>query len=224
MYRGEITMARNKNPEETLKLIVDEALKLFVEKGYDNTSIQDIIDRLGGLSKGAIYHHFKSKEEIFEAVGKKIGNENAAWFIKIRDDDTMTGYEKLKMILKSATSNPNQEAIFSMTSGMMNDPKFLALQIAEIFELVAPKYIQPIIEQGIKDGSIKTEYPKEMAEVIIVLTNIWLNPMIIDITPEEMASKCHFFNKLLQGIGLDLLDETMINQYTQYCKMYHNKK
>ena len=39
-------------------------LALFFEKGYDNTSIQDIIDGLGGLTKGAVYHHFKSKEDI----------------------------------------------------------------------------------------------------------------------------------------------------------------
>ena len=53
-------MARNKHPEETVNLILDVALALFFEKGYDNTSIQDIIDGLGGLTKGAVYHHFKS--------------------------------------------------------------------------------------------------------------------------------------------------------------------
>ena len=54
-------MARNKHPEETVNLILDVAFHLFMEKGYEHTSIQDIIDQLGGLSKGAIYHHFKSK-------------------------------------------------------------------------------------------------------------------------------------------------------------------
>ena len=61
-------MARNKHPEETVNLILDVALALFFEKGYDNTSIQDIIDGLGGLTKGAVYHHFKSKEDILSAA------------------------------------------------------------------------------------------------------------------------------------------------------------
>ena len=61
-------MARNKFPEETRRLIVETAAKLFLEKGYEKTSIQDIINNLGGLSKGAIYYHFKSKEEIMYAV------------------------------------------------------------------------------------------------------------------------------------------------------------
>ena len=62
------TVARNKHPEETVQLILDVAFRLFIEKGYEHTSIQDILDHLGGLSKGAIYHHFKSKEDILVAV------------------------------------------------------------------------------------------------------------------------------------------------------------
>ena len=61
-------MARNKHPEETVNLIVSVAFRKFTEKGYEHTSIQDIIDNLGGMSKGAIYHHFKSKEDILMAV------------------------------------------------------------------------------------------------------------------------------------------------------------
>ena len=52
-------MARSKNPEGTVNLIMDAAFRLFMEKGYEHTSVQDIIDNLGGLSKGAIYQHFK---------------------------------------------------------------------------------------------------------------------------------------------------------------------
>ena len=62
-------MARNKHPEQTRNFILETAFRLFIEKGYERTSIQDIIDQLGGLSKGAIYHHFKSKEEIMDALG-----------------------------------------------------------------------------------------------------------------------------------------------------------
>ena len=49
-------MARNKYPEVTVERILDVSQRLFLEKGYDNTTIQDIVDELGGLSKGAIYY------------------------------------------------------------------------------------------------------------------------------------------------------------------------
>ena len=61
-------MARNKYPEETVEKILTAARRLFLEKGYEKTTIRDIVDQLGGLTKGAVYHHFKSKEEIMDAI------------------------------------------------------------------------------------------------------------------------------------------------------------
>ena len=56
-------MSRNKYPEETLKLIFDAATRLFTEKGFEKTSLQDIMNQTQ-ISKGAISHHVTSKEEI----------------------------------------------------------------------------------------------------------------------------------------------------------------
>ena len=69
-------MARNKYPEVTVEKILEVSQRLFIEKGYDNTTIQDIVNELGGLTKGAIYHHFKSKEEIIDALGEKLFFDN----------------------------------------------------------------------------------------------------------------------------------------------------
>ena len=91
-------MARNKHPEETVNLILDTAFSLFMEKGYEHTSIQDLLNNLGGLSKGAIYHHFKSKEEILEAVTDRMTKESNRLLGVIRDRTDITGREKLKMI------------------------------------------------------------------------------------------------------------------------------
>ena len=70
-------MARNKHPEQTVKLILDTASTLFFQKGYDHTTLQDIIDATH-LSKGAIYHHFASKEAILIAVADRMGEYNTA--------------------------------------------------------------------------------------------------------------------------------------------------
>ncbi len=61
-------MARNKYPDQTVEKILDVAFGLFCSKGYDNTSISDIVAGLDGLTKGAIYHHFDSKEAILDAA------------------------------------------------------------------------------------------------------------------------------------------------------------
>ena len=52
-------MARNRHPEATVERILTEAARLFLQKGFEKTSMQDVMDATG-LSKGAIYHHFAS--------------------------------------------------------------------------------------------------------------------------------------------------------------------
>ena len=214
-------MPRNKHPEETVDRILNVALALFLEKGYEATTIQDIIDHLGGLSKGAIYHHFRSKEEIMIAVGDGLGQENARMLGAVRDDPTLTGREKLVAIFRASLRNPNQEAMFRVALAIQKNPRFLALQLEDTFELVAPKYIQPILEQGLRDGTIAAADPEGLAEVMMLLANVWLNPMILISTPEKMAQRCQLYNDLMRPqLGFDLLDEEMLQKYIEYCSGY----
>jgi AcrR family transcriptional regulator len=81
MYGGDLHMARNKYPEITVEKILEVSQRLFLTKGYDNTTIQDIVDELGGLTRGAIYHHFKSKEEIMDALTNKMFHEKNPFII-----------------------------------------------------------------------------------------------------------------------------------------------
>ena len=57
-------MKRNSNKDKSRNQILDAALKVFVKKGYAQTRMDDIVD-VSGLSKGAIYHHYRSKNELF---------------------------------------------------------------------------------------------------------------------------------------------------------------
>ena len=210
-------MARNKYPEETVKLILDAATRLFVEKGYDATSLQDIIHETH-LSKGAIYHHFSSKEEIFEAIFHRIGEENTTALAKVRDDRSLNGLEKLRAIFKAALFNSNQSLMLTVTPCLLDNPRFLAMQIGQLYQIVAPKFIQPILQQGIDDGSLRAEDPRELAEAIMVLSNVWLNPLVSMTDEAGMRRRCRTFNALLEGVGIPrLLDEEMIEGYVAYC-------
>lgn len=209
-------MARNKYPEETVKLILDAATRLFVEKGYDATSLQDIINETH-LSKGAIYHHFSSKEEIFEAIFHRIGEENTTALAKVRDDRALNGLEKLRAIFKAALFNSNQSLMLTVTPCLLDNPRFLAMQIGQLYQIVAPNFIQPILQQGIDDGSIRAEDPRELAEAIMVLSNVWLNPLVSMTDEAGMRRRCRTFNALLEGVGIPrLLDEEMIEGYAAY--------
>lgn len=88
-------MPRNKYPEETVQKILDASLKLFLEKGYEETTVLDIISEMGGLTRGAFYHHFKSKEEVFDALCEKLFYETNP-FKKAKNHKELNGLEKLK--------------------------------------------------------------------------------------------------------------------------------
>lgn len=217
-------MARNPHPEETVNLILDVAFRLFMEKGYEHTSIQDIINHLGGLSKGAIYHHFKSKEDILVAVTDRMTAESNKMLAEIRDRTDLTGKEKLRLIFRASISRPVQDEIFTVAPNLSNNPRLIFSILRETVDEAAPDYIRPIIEQGIADGSIQTEYPAELAELIILAANIWMNPMIFDNTEEESCRKFMVFGQMMKGFGLDIVDDGLLQRLQELTAIYQKNK
>ena len=215
-------MARNKHPEETVRLILDVAFRLFMEKGYENTSIQDIIGGLGGHSKGAIYHHFKSKDDILVAVIDRMTAESNQALADIRDRLDLNGREKLKAIFKASICRPVQDDIFTVAPNFHNNPKLLFSLLHDTIEEVAPHYILPILRQGISDGSIGTAYPEQLAELILLAANIWMNPMIFDSSVEESCRKFMVLGQMLQGFGLDIVDGEMLEKLRELTAIYQN--
>ena len=185
-----------------MRRILDTAEQLFIEKGYDRASLQDIIEATG-LSKGAIYHHFTSKEDIFYSV--------------------CNGLEKLRAIFKASLQPERQAKIFSMMPYLLDNAKFLATEMQSIFTEVVPVFVEPIIRQGIADGSICTNHPKELAEAMMLLSDIWINPIVRPTAPEEIKARCAVYNQLLRGFGItDLIDQEIIQTLVGYAELAHH--
>lgn len=213
-------MARNKYPEETKNFIIDTAARLFIDQGFDHTSIQDIINHLGGLSKGAIYHHFKSKEDIMQAVANKFYCASSARQMELCNRTDLNGMEKLKEIFNISASNPAQKEMFSAAPDMLKNPQLLVMFLRDMIQQEVTIVITDIVEEGIADGSIHTDYPKQLAEVVMLLGNFWLNPLIYHCEPAEMTKKLKFYQHLLKLLGLDIIDDTMIEQLQGYVHIY----
>lgn len=217
-------MARNRYPEETVNLILEAAARLFMEKGYEHTSIQDIIDNLGGLSKGAIYHHFKSKEEILDAVTDRMLEESNRKLVGILERGDLNGIEKMRTLFKSSLCRPAQNEVFQVAPSFYNNPRLLTSLLYETIDLTAPEYILPIIREGIADGSIVAEHPKQLAELISLVANVWINPMVFDSSVEETYQKFLVFDQMLKGMGLDIVDEEMIERMKELTEIYQRRK
>ena len=197
-------MARNRNSHETRKKILEVSKDLFLEKGFDNTSIQDIIDGLGGLTKGVIYHHFKSKDEILQSIISENNHEilNYNW----RGD---TALEKIQNSLMDAFSNLEQQRLVYSVSIMLRSPRLLGEQYLSLFSDFLPGIREKVFE-GVKDKSIKTEYPEELADLIVLTLNIWIGFQISIYSVEELKSKMKFIKLTFEGLGVKLITDEMM--------------
>lgn len=209
-------MARNKYPEETVEKILTVAMRLFLEKGYERTTIQDIVDQLGGLTKGAVYHHFKSKEEIMDAVTEKMFWDNDP-FEKVRGREDLTGLEKMKEVIR-LTQEPDWSSLARQSMPILKNPKLLAKCIEDNQRIATPRWLA-LIEEGMADGSIRTEYPREAAELLTLLDTVWMAPTIFPATREEVLHKFRCVGEIFANLGVPLIDEEMLELADKYFQL-----
>lgn len=201
-------MARNKYPEITVEKILDVAQRLFLEKGYDGTTIQDIVNELGGLTKGAIYHHYKSKEEIMDALGDKMFFEKNP-FAEVKSRKDLNGLQKMREVVKINQAETDRAEISRQGISLLKNPRILAGMIDTERRLIAPLWLE-LIEEGKRDGSIQTKYAKELSEIIPLLTNLWLAPTIYPASTDEIIGKFVFVADMLDKMELPLIDDEII--------------
>ena len=200
-------MARNKHPEVTVEKILDVAQQLFLEKGYDNTTIQDIVDKLGGLTKGAVYHHFKSKEDIICALSDKMFSDCNP-FIEVKKREDLNGLQKMREVMRLNQSNTNGTEINLQVLPLLKNPRIFTELIEANRRDLSPRWLE-LIEEGIADGSIQTEYAKEIAELIPLLGDVWLYPAVYPATESEIFHKFCFLKEMLEKMWVPVIDDEM---------------
>ena len=204
-------MARNKYPEETRKKILDVAEKLFLEKGYDGTSIQDIVDGLGNMTKGVIYHHFKSKFAILETIMDEADEQPILEQLRGRN-----GLEKLQNILKDSFKSYRRQSIGYAVAVALRSPRILGEQYLQVFQELVPE-MKKIVDEGVMDGSIQTEYPEEITELLMLTINLWIGFQLSLLSEEELRRKILFIQQMFNGLGVPLLtDEIVQDAFTLF--------
>lgn len=198
-------MARpvKKTPEEWRKEILNAAQDLFISKGYEETSISDIMDMAGG-AKGMFYRCFKTKEEVMYALGSQMFFENNP-FEAVKGRDDLNGLQKIRSLLALNQSDAKRNLINMQAIPILKDPHILAAAVRENRRVLTPLWSE-LLEEGKKDGSIKTEYTKELSELLPFI-NFWLLPSVFPATEKELLHKYHFVKSVLAHMGLPLYDD-----------------
>lgn len=209
-------MARNKYPERTVEKILEVSLSLFNEKGYEKTTIQDIVNALG-MSKGAIYHHFKSKDEIIEALSERCYHGDAQMEL-LQNASDKSGIEKLRAIIYRQIQNEEKQQIDSISINLWKNPKIFMNGMAENLS-VNSQIVERILKEGMEDGSIRKQDPLCAAQVLMLLLNYWICSPIVLKELDAIPAKVSYFRTLCDSMGIPVLDEQLEHELSDYFTM-----
>ena len=200
-------MARpvKKPPEQWKKEILDAARKLFLTKGYEETAITDIMELAGG-AKGMFYRFFQSKEEVMHALGDQMFFEKNP-FEAVRGRSDLNGLQKIREVLAADRADEEREEISTQAASILKDPRILAAAVEANRRRLTSLWLE-LIEEGRGDGSIQTEYAKELSE-LLPLINFWLMPSVFPADAEGIRHKCQFIAEVLSAMGLPIIEDEM---------------
>ncbi len=104
-------------------------------------------------------------------------------------------------------ADEEREEINTQAVEILKDPHILAAAVEENRRVLTPLWFE-LIEEGRRDGSIDTEYAKELSE-LLPLINFWLMPSVFPADTEEIQHKCKFVAEVLSVMGLPIIEEEM---------------
>lgn len=177
------------------------ARKLIYTMGFNQMSIQDILDDLG-ISKGAFYHYFKSKPDLLEGLVDQMMEEALLVIEPVADDPNMNALEKLKeYFLRASVWKTDQiEYLIPIFKVWYQDENVLVREKALVATLrsIIPS-LSKIIQQGVDEGVFNTPYPDCLAEVVYMLFYGMGNTLsrTLILKPDESFDEGKFYNSIL---------------------------
>ncbi len=218
------------------KEYLEVALELFHEKGYDKTTVQEIIDNMG-VSKGAFYHYFKSKEDVLTAIAEEYSNAAIRIIESIANDQEYNAIEKINKLIEAVNtykgSREKYRAKMKSTILAEKNPR-LEKKIMDAIKPPSVKLFQQILDQAVTTNYLDQTDTEELA--IVLLHNIHdLNAAIDSLISKyqtrtgfdsdnfikELESKLEFYEKLFDRIvgfksGSIKLKESYLRRFTNY--------
>ena len=209
-------MARIINPKGTIDKILTVSEKLFLENGFEKTSTQNIMD-VTGISKGTIFHHFRSKEEILAAVMSrqfdKAERRIRGWLAEM---GSLTAKEKITALFDRTFGNDSTSAIVLLAIEFQS-PHMIVANLQDCVGRTAP-IIAGLIREGAQDGSIITDFPDECAQVFLMLYNVWCDPVTLKCDTETLRRRMTFVQYTMKLWGVDVVSDEFIAKYLKFAE------
>lgn len=199
-----------KHPDVRRAELVLAAQALFFERGYDATSVDDIIKR-SSVSKGAFYYYFPSKEAVLEAMARQMAEAAVLELQDVVNDPCLNAFEQLNLLFRHSRSAKVDQAaeILSYFAAVFR-PENLALyhRIHAAVNGVMIPILTDIIGRGVAEKSLLSDEPAITAEIILGLvstTHRSVAGLFEASTEEEFRVAADEFERRwhAQGIAMD---------------------
>jgi len=178
--------------------ILDAAEALFAQKGFEETSISDIIEKVA-VARGTVYYHFKSKEDIMDALIDRVNNRILSAAREIAADKNTPVFERLFKTLIPMKVPDSADHI----KDQMHKPQnaLMHQKSKKVLLKGIPPILAEIVKDGIKEKLMSTPYPLESIEMIFtyVLT-VFDDDYMNDLPPKERVKRIKAFVGNLEKI------------------------
>lgn len=188
-----------KEAQERKNEILDVAGRLFAQKGYDSTSTNDILEEIG-IARGTLYYHFKSKEDILDAMIDRMMGQMLIQAKAVAGQKEVPVQRRLTMIIQAlqirgGPGDEIMEQIHKPQNALMHQ-KIQNRLLTELNPLLTG-----LIEEGITQGICQTDYPEEVVEMTLLYANTVFDDLTVHSEEErrrKIAAFIYNLERLLQ--------------------------
>lgn len=158
-----------KEAAERRNEILDVAEELFALNGYDATSTNDILSRIG-IARGTLYYHFESKESILDALINRITGGLLAKARMIASESDFSVVDRMvQCVMALNVDSPIGAEVMEQVHKPQNALMHQKMQ-ENLLSGIVPIIID-LVEEGIKEGIFKTDYPTQTVEMIMIYSS-----------------------------------------------------
>lgn len=190
-----------KEAEERKNEILDAAEKLFGAKGFDHTSTNDILNEIG-IARGTLYYHFKSKEDILDAMIERITRQLIAKATDIVQKKEIPVLQRLTMTIMALNVN-NELGLEVMQQVHKPQNALMHQKMQETLLSGVNPLITGLIEEGIQQDIFRTDYPAEAVEMTMLYSSTAFDSMTVYTEEEQQRKIVAFIYNLEQLLGME---------------------
>ncbi|MCI0520406.1 MAG: TetR/AcrR family transcriptional regulator [Chloroflexi bacterium] len=151
--------------------ILDTAQRLVYTRGYEQMSIQDILDAMQ-ISRGAFYHYFDSKGNLLEALISRMVDEVEPSLVQVVQDPRLSAIQKLDLYFQTAMQwkSGQKTLMMAILRIWYHDDNAIVRQKAftETLQRIVP-HLVAVIEQGVQEGVFHTRHPQQTCQAMMYL-------------------------------------------------------